>query len=82
LQRNAEDHLLLVRDEDMAWRMARGIHGDQREAAAKEWMGGISDDDLLRQVIVWVLEWGIKVFGRSIGSITPICWPSLTRFPD
>jgi hypothetical protein len=47
LQWNAEDHLLMVSDEDMAGRMERGVNGDQREAAAKEWMCGVSDDDLL-----------------------------------
>jgi hypothetical protein len=47
LQWKAEDHLLLVRNEDMAGRMARGVNGDQREAAAKEGMCGVSDDDRL-----------------------------------
>jgi hypothetical protein len=37
----------MVSDEDMAGRMERGMNGDQREAAAKEWMCWVSDDDLL-----------------------------------
>jgi hypothetical protein len=36
----------MVSDEDMAGRMSRGMNGDQREAAAKERMGGVSDADL------------------------------------
>jgi hypothetical protein len=55
----------MVRDEDMAGRMSRGMNGDQREAAAKEWRDWVSDDDLLGSLVVWVLERGIKLICRS-----------------
>jgi hypothetical protein len=63
----------MVSDEDMAARMARGVNGDQREAPANEWMCGVSDDDLLREFVVWVLERGIKLIGRSIAWIMTGC---------
>jgi hypothetical protein len=60
----------MVSNEDMAGRRARGIHGDQRKAAAKEWMERVSDNDLLREFVGRILERGIQLRCRSIPSIT------------
>jgi hypothetical protein len=60
----------MVSDEAMAGRMERGVNGDQREAAAKEWMCGVSDDDLLGELVMWVLERGIQLICRLTTSHT------------
>jgi hypothetical protein len=71
VQRKAADHRLMVSDADMAGRLQRGMTRDQREATAQEWRCGVSDDDLLGELVVWVLERGLQVICRWIPSITP-----------
>jgi hypothetical protein len=51
----------MVSNEDMAGRLERGIHRDQRQAAANEWMGRVSDNDILRWFVGRVLERGIQL---------------------
>jgi hypothetical protein len=48
--------------------------GEQRKVAPEERMGGIGDLDFRRIVCRWVVERGIKVFGRSTKSIKRRSW--------
>jgi hypothetical protein len=46
--------------------MERPRHRYDPEMTSKEWMSRIRDLDHGR--LFWVLEWGIKLIGRSTGS--------------
>jgi hypothetical protein len=63
-ERDAEDHLLTVRDQDMAGGMQGGEDRDKLEAAAEERVRRVGDLDLLGLFVGWILEGGIKLMAR------------------
>ena len=66
--RDAQGQVLLVGDVDVAEAMERSTDCEHGKAAPEQWVHGVDDLDLSRQLlIVWVLEGGIKVSGRLTG---------------
>jgi len=67
-----EDHGVAVGDEDITHAVGARAGREQRKAAPEERMGGIGDLDFRQGVSWWVVDRGIKVFGRStISTIRP-----------
>lgn len=69
----AEDHPLLIRDEQMICLRLLGIGGTQREMTPKQGVGRVGDLDLDPFLLCegcWVIERGIKVIDPSIISTT------------
>src|SRR5205823_8463910 len=73
-----QHHRVAVGDEDIAHAVGARTGREQCKAAPEERMGGIGDLDFRRVVYRWVVDRGIKVFDRSIGSIKKPSWKRLT----
>ena len=65
-----QHHRVAVGNEDIAHAVGARAGREQRKAAPEERMGGIGDLDFRRVVYWWVVDRGIKIFDRSIISIT------------
>ena len=59
-----QHHGVTVGDEDIAHIVRAWAGREQRKAAPEERMGGISDLDFRRVVYRWVVDRGIKMYGR------------------
>jgi hypothetical protein len=68
---NPQHHGGAVGDEEIAHIVRARAGGEQRKAAPVKRMAGVGDLDFRQVVYWWVVDRGIKVFGRSIISITP-----------
>ena len=66
-----QHHRVAVGNEDIAHAVGARAGREQRKAAPEERMGGIGDLNFRRVVYRWVVDRGIKMFDRSIISITP-----------
>jgi hypothetical protein len=67
----AEDHPLLIRDEQMICLRLLGIGGTQRETTPKKRVGRVGDLDIDSFLLCkgsWVIERGIKVIDPSMQS--------------
>jgi hypothetical protein len=67
---NTQDHVLTVRYVDVTGAMERRADRQQGKAAPEQRVHRIGDLDVCQFLIVWVIEGGIKVGGRSIPSTT------------
>src|SRR5262249_7700594 len=76
-----QQHRVVVGDEDIAHAVGARAGGEQRKAAPEERMGGIGDLDFRRIVSRRVVDRGIKVFNRSIGSTIRPYWPKFKLSP-
>src|SRR5262249_12035593 len=63
---NPQHHRVAVGDEEIAHAVGARAGREQCKAAPEEGMGGIGDLDFSRVVYWWVVDRGIKVYGRSI----------------
>jgi hypothetical protein len=69
-----QQHGVAVGDKDIAHAVGTRAGREQCKAAPEEGMGGIGDLDFRRVVYRWVVERGIKMYGRSTLWTTPGCW--------
>src|SRR5262252_3522183 len=69
-----QHHGVAVGHEDIAYAVGARAGREQCKAAPEERMGGIGDFDFRRIVYEWVVDRGIKVCGRSIGSTIRHSW--------
>ncbi len=65
---NPQHHGVAVGDEDIAHTVGARAGGEQRKAAPVKRMAGVGDLDFRQGVSWWVVDRGIKVFGRSTTS--------------
>src|SRR6266446_3719470 len=72
-------HGVAVGHEDIAYAVGARAGREQCKAAPEERMGGIGDFDFRRIVYEWVVDRGIKVCSRSIGSIIRHSWRKCRR---
>src|SRR5260370_40619053 len=71
---NPQDHGVVVGDKDIAHAVSARASREQDKTATEEWMAGIGDLDFGQVVYRWVVDRGIKVFGRSTKSIKRRSW--------
>ncbi len=74
---NPQDHGVAVGDKDIAYAVRARARREQDKTATEEWMAGVSDLNFCQVVYQWVVERGIKVFGRlTISTMTGFwkCW--------
>jgi hypothetical protein len=62
---NPQPHGVAVDDEEIAHTVGAWAGGEQRQAAPGQRMAGVGDLDFRQVVYWWVVDRGIKVFGRS-----------------
>src|SRR5215831_9601941 len=73
-----QHHGVTVGDKDIAHTVRARAGREQRKAAPEERMGGISDLDFRRIVYRWVVDRGIKMYGRwTPSSRTSACMGEL-----
>ena len=66
---NPQHHGVAIGDEDRAHTMGARAGGEQGKAAPVQRMAGVGDLDFRQVVYWWVVDRGMKVFGRLITSI-------------
>ena len=66
-----QDHGVAVGDKEIAHAVRARARREQDKTATEERMAGVGDLDFCQVVDRWVVERGIKVFGRSTTSTTP-----------
>jgi hypothetical protein len=64
--RNPQHHGVAVGHEEIAHTVSARAGGEQCKAAPIQRMAGVGDLDFRRVIYRWVVERGIKVYGRSI----------------
>src|SRR5262249_4188736 len=69
-----QHHGVAVGDEDIAHAVGARAGREQCKAAPEEGMGGIGDLDFRRVVYRWVVDRGIKMYGRLTKSIKRRSW--------
>src|SRR5712691_7448686 len=65
---NPQDHGVAVGDKDIAHAVRARTRREQYKTATEERMAGVGDLDFCQVVDRWVVDRGIKVFGRSTTS--------------
>jgi hypothetical protein len=76
-----QHHGVAVGDEEIAYAVGAWTGREQRKAAPEERMAGIGDLDFRQILYRWVVDRGIKLFDRSIGSIIRRSWPKCRPLP-
>gem|GEM_PF-6716605 len=71
---NPQDHGIAVGDKEIAHAVRAWTSREQDKTAPEERMAGVGDLDLCQVVERWVVERGIKMFGRSITSTIRFLW--------
>ena len=62
---NPQDHGVAVGDKDIAHAVSARTSREHDKTATEERMAGVGDLDFCQVVYRWVVDRGIKVFGRS-----------------
>src|SRR6266436_7565417 len=73
---NAQDHGVAVGDKEIAHAVRAWASREQHKTAAEERMAGVCDLDFCQVVCRWVVDRGIKVFGRLTTLLMARCWPN------
>jgi hypothetical protein len=73
LDGNAQSHEVAIGHKDMTGTLRRVADRQDGEASPEQWMRRIGYLDLVRIRIRWVLEEGIMLLSRSIGSAMTGC---------
>src|SRR5215510_4941981 len=71
---NPQDHGVAVGDKEIAHAVRARTSREQDKTATEERMAGVGDLDFCQVVDRWVVDRGIKMFGRSTIWTTPGCW--------
>src|SRR5262249_11606405 len=71
---NPQDHGVAVGDKEIAHAVSARTRREQYKTATEERMAGVGDLDFCQVVDRWVVERGMKVFGRLTRSRTPSSW--------
>src|SRR6266478_7716710 len=76
---NPQDHGVAVGDKDIAHTVSARARREQYKTATEEWMAGVGDLNFCQVVYRWVVDRGIKVFGRLTASIKRPSWKRCTQ---